>query len=160
MSDVQEPMRKAITLAELRETIGHRSWVSSWIRIDQAMIDEFARVTGDAAFIHVDPERAAQSRFHGTIAHGLLTLSLIPFLMRTTIPPVAGTSMGINYGFDRVRFLSPVPVNGRVRATFMLAEISAREERLLKLTYDVTIELEGTEEPALIARWLLGRWTV
>jgi len=150
--------RPLITLAQLAQRIGSTLGTSDWIRIDQAMIDRFADVTGDDAFIHVDPERAAVTRFHGTIAHGLLTLSLLPLLFRTGAPRLDGMRMGVNYGFDRVRFLTPVPVNSRVRAHFDLFEIAEPKPGFHRITYDVRIELEHAATPAATARWLLGHW--
>ena len=151
-------MREFISLEVLRASIGNPTRASDWLLVDQPMIDAFAQATGDDAFIHVDPERARQTRFRGTIAHGLLTLSLLPLLMRSATPVIKGARMGVNYGYDRVRFLKPVPVDSRIRARFALATLTEPKLRFIRLDYDVTVEIEGNDEPALAARWLLGRW--
>lgn len=154
-----EPTARAtVSFEQLEKYAGKTIGTSTWVRIDQPMIDAFAAVTGDDAFIHVDPIRAAHTRFGGTIAHGLLTLSLLPRLMRSATPLLEGSRMGVNYGFDRVRFITPVPVDARVRAQFDLVEISAPKPRFRRIAYDVTIELEHASVPAATARWLLGHW--
>jgi acyl dehydratase len=150
--------RALVTLDQLAQSLGTTIGISDWVRIDQDMIDRFAGVTGDDAFIHVDPERAAATRFHGTIAHGLLTLSLLPRLLRAATPQLGGTRMSVNYGFDRVRFITPVPVNSRVRGQFDLSDISAPKAGFRRITYDVRVELEHASSPAVTARWLLGHW--
>ena len=150
--------RALVTLDQLAQSLGTTIGISDWVRIDQTMIDQFAGVTGDDAFIHVDPQRAAATRFHGTIAHGLLTLSLLPRLARTATPQLDGTRMSVNYGFDRVRFITPVPVNSRVRAQFDLSDISAPKPGFRRIAYDVRVDLEHASSPAVTARWLLGHW--
>ena len=127
------------------------------VTISREEILAFARQFDPQPF-HTDPERAARTRFGGTIAHGLLTLSLLPRLMRSATPLIEGTRMGVNYGYDRVRFLAPVPVGSRVRAHVALAELTEPKPNFIRLAYDVAVEIEGVEEPALVARWLLGRW--
>lgn len=151
-------MRPTVTLETLRASVGGPPTPSDWLLIDQARIDAFAQVTGDDAFIHIDPERARQTRFGGTIAHGLLTLSLLPLLLRTATPLLEGSTVGVNYGYDRIRFLVPVPVDSRIRALIALAELDEAKPNFVRLGYDVSVEIEGGEEPALVARWLLGRW--
>ncbi len=112
----------ALALDALRARIGREAGASSWITLDQAVIDRFADLTGDRQFIHVDPGRAAaETPFGGTIAHGFLTLSLLSRMGAEALPPLAGRVRGINYGFDRVRFLAPVPAGGRVRGRFVLS---------------------------------------
>ncbi|SCW90640.1 Acyl dehydratase [Sphingobium faniae] len=150
--------RKQITLAEAQASVGAAPTTSDWIVVDQAMIDGFAQVTGDFAFIHTDPERAKHTRFKGTIAHGLLTLSLLPQMMASATPLIEDVKMGVNYGFDRVRFIAPVPVNSRVRALIALVALPEDKPGFFRFTYDVTVELEGSPKPALAARWMLGRW--
>lgn len=151
-------MRPTVTLETLRSSVGGPPSPSEWVLVDQARIDGFAQVTGDDAFIHVDPERARQTRFGGTIAHGLLTLSLLPLLLRTATPVLEGSTMGVNYGYDRIRFLAPVPVDSRIRALVALAELNEAKPGFVRLGYDVSAEIEGCAQPALVARWLLGRW--
>jgi acyl dehydratase len=151
-------MRSEVTLEELRESIGGPPAHSEWHTITQGQVNDFARTTLDKAFIHTDPERALRTRFGGTIAHGLLTLSLLTVMMTEATPAVAGTRMGVNYGFDRIRFVAPVPVGSRVRGTFALAAVDQREPGFFVISYDVIVEIEGAQRPALTARWLLGRW--
>lgn len=149
---------QAITVDELTRRIGAQAPWSDWVCVDQARIDGFAEVTGDDAFIHVDPVRAARTRFKGTIAHGLLILTLLPKLLRTAVPPIAGKRMGVNYGFERVRFIAPVPVGSRVRARFVVADVVESKPKFFVLTYNVTVEMEQSAQPALAATWMLGFW--
>lgn len=151
------PIRQSLPFAEFRSRIGVTT-VSDWVAIPQERIDGFARHTGDDAFIHTDPERAGGTRFRGTIAHGLLTLALLPLLRRTAVPDISDARMSVNYGFDRVRFVAPVPVDSKLRGHFTL--VDAREERpgFAKVTHDVTIEIEGADRPALVSRWTIGHW--
>lgn len=144
---------KQVPAAELAATVG-TSFTSRWLKVDQARIDAFARVTEDELFIHVDPERARATRFGGTIAHGFLTLSLLSAMAYSVLPRIEGAAHGINYGFDRVRFVHPVPSGSRVRAHFLLKAATLRSAREWQLTYDVSVEIEGVEKPALAATWL------
>jgi acyl dehydratase len=142
----------------LRAAVGGPTRHSGWRQVTQALVDDFARVTGDHAFIHTDPGRAAATRFRGTIAHGLLTLSLLTTLLHEAIGHVPGVRMGVNYGFDRIRFIQPVPVGSRIRAAFALIGMEERDAGFFLFTYDVTVEIEGSKRPALAANWLIGRW--
>ena len=144
---------KILTPAELHQNVGE-TFVSHWFVVDQDRIDAFARVTEDEQFIHVDPEKAADSQFGGTVAHGFLTLSLLSPMAYSALPKVQGAAMGVNYGFDRVRFLHPVRSGSRVRAHFLLTTVLKRSEREWQLVYDLTIEIEGVHKPALAATWL------
>lgn len=157
-TDTTQIRRESVTLEQLKSTIGAEPSLSDWIMVDQPMIDRFAQATGDFAFIHTDPERARHTRFRGTIAHGLLTLSLLPKMMESATPLVEGMKMGVNYGFDRVRFVAPVPVGSRVRAHVRLVDLPEEKPGFYRFVYDVTVELENSERPALVARWMLGRW--
>ena len=159
IADIQLPKRLTITLDELRMLQGKLVGSSDWITIDQSMIDHFAQLTGDDAFIHTNPTQAAATRFRGTIAHGLLTLSLLPLMMRTAMPVVLDKRMGVNYGYDRVRFTTPVPVNQRIRGKFSFTGMTERSTGFLLLSYEVKVEIEGCEVPALVAEWLLGVWS-
>ena len=132
--------------------------VSRWFAIDQDRIDAFAEVCEDDQFIHTDPERAAATPFGGTIAHGFLTLSMLSAMAYDAQPLPTGTAMSVNYGFDRVRFLSPVPAGSRVRGRFALAEAEERRPGELTLHWDVIVEIEGSEKPALAARWIGRRY--
>jgi acyl dehydratase len=135
-----------------RDLIG-TELLSNWFEIDQARIDEFARATDDAQWIHVDPERAAAGPFGTTIAHGFLTLSLVVPLFEQALPPLEGYGMTLNYGLNRVRFTAPVPVGSRIRGRFTVEEIEdvAHGEQA---RVAVTIELEGQEKPACVAEAL------
>lgn len=144
----------AVTVQELAEQVGTER-VSDWVEITQAMIDRFAQVTGDDQFIHVDPARAAQTPFGGTIAHGFLLLSLMPMLsQRTATPPVAGVRMGVNYGGNKVRFLQPVRSGARVRGRFKLLKLVERQPGTWEHAQEYTLEIEGEPKPALIAEWI------
>lgn len=129
-----------------------------WVTVDQEMIDGFVTLTGDDAFIHSDPSRAAQTRFKGTIAHGLLILSLLPWLMRSAVPEISDRRMGVNCGFDRVRYIAPVPCGSRVRAQFALKSIEGVGEDFFRLHYGIEVEIDGVDKPALVARWIIGCW--
>lgn len=146
-------MSQAMTKAELFELVGHELGKSDWFAIDQARIDQFADVTEDHQFIHVDPVRAASSPFGSTIAHGMLTLSMIVHLCESFAPDIDGLQMVINYGFDKVRFAAPVKVGKRIRAVAKLLEAKERGGQLIVKT-KVTIEIEGEAKPALVAEWL------
>ncbi|MBN8551897.1 MAG: MaoC family dehydratase [Caulobacterales bacterium] len=143
-----------ITTDELIARIGQEVGVSDWIEIDQARIDAFAACTEDHQFIHVDPVRAIETPFGGTIAHGFLTLSLMSQMSYQAAPVLAGLAMGVNYGFDKLRFIQPVRAGSRVRGRFKL--ISAEEKGVGRwlIKNEVTVEIEGGDKPALIAEWL------
>ncbi len=134
--------------------IGREAGLSDWIVVDQKMIDSFADTTRDHQYIHVDPLRAAQTPFGATIAHGFLTLSLLSILQEMAMPVLANQKMGINYGFDRVRFVAPVRSGARIRGRFTLADATLRKPGLVMLTHDVIVEIEGEAKPALTASWL------
>ena len=148
-------MRDGGVVARLQAMVGQELGVSGWREVTQAAIDGFADVTGDDQFIHVDPVRAAQTPFGGTVAHGFLTLSLLSILAREAIPATAERRMGINYGLDRVRFLAPVPSGARVRGRFTLTECTPREAGEVRLRYAATVEIEGMSKPALLADWIV-----
>ena len=143
-----------VTPAQMKESIGTEH-VSDWVDVTQAMIDRFAEATGDDQFIHVDPVRAAETPFGGTIAHGFLTLSLMPMLSaRTDLPRLEGARMGVNYGGNSVRFLSPVRSGARVRGRFRLVDCIEKRPGQYQLTHAFTVEIEGQDKPALIAEWI------
>ncbi|WP_219415537.1 MaoC family dehydratase [Pseudonocardia nigra] len=137
---------------ELREAAGSQLGVSDWVTVDQSHIDTFAEATGDHQWIHVDQERAKAGPFGTTIAHGFLTLSLLPVLV-SQIYKIENVKMGINYGLNKVRFTSPVPVGSKVRGSIELLEV-ADVAGGVQLTNKVTVEIEGSERPALVAEWL------
>lgn len=144
-----------LTLASLGEHVGQELGVSDWVTIDQARIDSFASCTGDHQWIHVDVERAKrESPFRGTIAHGYLTLSMIASLsMQIGIIP-KGVAAGLNYGIDKVRFLTPVPAGARVRLRVVLVGIEPKDGGQVIMKTQNTLEVEGAEKPALIAETL------
>lgn len=133
--------------------VGQTLGLSRWITLDQPRIDAFAEVTEDRQFLHVDPVRAAETPFGGTIAHGFLTLSMLPTLAYEALPEVTGATASLNYGFDRLRFLAPVPAGARIRARFDLAEAVHVPDHLT-LHMDVTMEVARSDRPALAARWI------
>ncbi|RWX79106.1 MaoC family dehydratase [Neorhizobium lilium] len=145
---------REISLAEMPGLLGQEVGVSDWITVDQTMIDLFADATQDHQFIHVDPVRAAESPFGGTIAHGFLTLSLLSAMNFESIPKIREQTVGINYGFDRIRFVSPVRSGSRVRGRFTLADCRFRGAGMLMTTYDVAVEIENERKPALTASWI------
>jgi acyl dehydratase len=144
---------KKVPADELKAMVG-RSFVSRWLTVDQERIDAFAKVTEDEQFIHVDPARARATTFGGTVAHGFLTLSLLSAMAYGALPRIEGAVHGVNYGFDRVRFVHPVRSGSRVRAHFTLLAVTQRSEREWQLTYEVSVEIEGAHKPALAAQWL------
>ncbi|RZJ17442.1 MAG: MaoC family dehydratase [Brevundimonas sp.] len=140
--------------SDLQSLIGQEVGVSRWITIDQARIDAFARITEDEQFIHVDPERARATPFGGTIVHGFLTLSLASAMSYDAVAPLEGVVMGVNYGFDKLRFLAPVPAGSRVRGRFKLLSAEDKGGGRWLLKHELTVEIDGAEKPALIAEWL------
>lgn len=149
------PDRKPyITVAELPAAVGSEVGLSPWRMVTQQMIDQFAAATDDHQFIHVDPVRAAaETPFGGTIAHGFLLLSLLSAMANDTLPPLEGSNMAINHGFENLRFSAPVKTGARIRARFVLASMKARPSGMIQMNYDVTIEIENSQKPALTARW-------
>ena len=144
-----------LTLAELGERVGQELGVSDWVAIDQASIDAFASCTGDHQWVHVDVERAKrESPFRGPIAHGYLTLAMVaPLSMQIGVIP-KDVAAGLNYGIDKVRFLAPVPAGARVRLRVILAGIEAKDGGQAIMRTQNTLEVEGSEKPALIAETL------
>ncbi|MFB6416519.1 MULTISPECIES: MaoC family dehydratase [Bradyrhizobium] len=144
-----------ITREAYQAMVGKEIGVSSWHLIDQPRIDTYADVTEDHQFIHVDPERARkETAFGTTIAHGFLTMSMLSVMSYEVMPAIAGTTMGVNYGFDKLRFISPVRSGKRVRGRFVLAEARLRKPNELQSRTNVTVEIEGEDKPALVADWL------
>ena len=146
---------KTVSFDELAANQGKEIGLSPWRVVSQKMIDQFADATDDHQFIHVDPERAArETAFGGTIAHGFLSLSLLSAMTFETLPQLEGASVGINHGFDKIRFIAPVKSGARIRTRFVLANVNARPSGWVHIDYDVTIEIENSAKPALTARWL------
>jgi acyl dehydratase len=142
-------------LAELKALVGSTVGTSDWLTIDQARIDQFAAVTGDDQWIHVDPVRAAAGMFGTTVAHGFLTLSMLPFFGRSSYK-VSGVRMTVNYGLNRVRFPAPVPVNSRLRAHYKLISFEPIEGGV-QVVNEVTVEREGQTKPVCVAE-SVGRY--
>ena len=139
----------------MKDRIGQELGVSDWVTVDQDMIDKFAEATGDHQFIHVDVEKAKMTPFGGTIAHGFLTLSLLPRLAaEADMPRPEGVKMGVNYGGNKVRFLTPVKSGSRVRGRFKLLDIEEKRPGQWQQTQEFTVEIEGESKPALIAEWI------
>jgi acyl dehydratase len=144
-----------VSLETYQKMVGHEVGVSSWHVLDQRRIDVYADVIEDHQFIHVDPARAkAETSFGTTIAHGFLTMSLMSIMSYEVMPVIEGTTMGVNYGFDKLRFISPVRSGSRVRGRFKLAEATLRKPKELQSRTHVTVEIEGEDKPALVADWI------
>lgn len=147
-------MSREISLKDVKGLVGQEVGVSDWITVDQTMIDTFAEATQDHQFIHVDPVRAAaESPFGGTIAHGFLTLSLLSAMNYDALPRIREQTLGLNYGFDKIRFGSPVRTGKRVRGHFTLTDMRLRGAAMMMTTYDITVEIENERKPALTAVW-------
>jgi len=142
------------SLDEIRARVGQEIGLSSWLAVDQDRIDLFAEATEDRQFIHTDPAAAAQTPFGGTIAHGFLSLSLLSRMGAEVMLAPEGVKMALNYGLDRVRFLAPVRSGKRVRGRFTLDSVEERAPGQWLFRYQVTVEIEGEEKPALTAAWL------
>ena len=145
---------KYVPLSALRARVGEEIGGSEWLTIGQDRIDAFADLCGDHQFIHVDPERAAETPFGGTIAHGFLTVSLLTWFAAAVRPRIEGTRHSVNYGFDRLRFVAPVPAGGRVRGRFHLTRLDESVPGEVTQHYKVTVEIEGGKRPALVADWI------
>jgi acyl dehydratase len=147
-------MTKPMTIAEYHARVGTSFGASEWYLIDQARIDDFAKNTEDFQFIHIDTERAKDTPFGTTIAHGFLTLSMLSAMFYDVVPDIIGSKMGVNYGFDKIRFLAPVKAGARIRCHFTLQEL--RESRPGEVTnvWEVKVEIENEDKPALIAKWI------
>ena len=143
-------------IARLKDWVGKELAVTEWLVVDQERIDAFAAATGDDQWIHVDRERVArESPYRTTVAHGFLTLSLLPRFLKEAVE-IQGARMGINYGLNRVRLTGPVPAGSRVRARFRLAAAEAIEQGV-QTVWNVTVEREGEDKPVLVAEWITRR---
>jgi acyl dehydratase len=142
------------SIEEIVGRVGSEVGVSDWLTVDQARIDAFADVTEDRQFIHVDPEAAARTPFGGTVAHGFLTLSLLSRMAADAMLRPDGAKMGVNYGFERVRFMAPVRSGGRVRGRFRLDRFEEKRPGRWQFVHHVTVEIEGEDKPALVADWI------
>jgi acyl dehydratase len=143
-----------VPAAELKDYVGKELGCSEWLTIDQERINLFAEATGDFQFIHVDPAKAAQTPFGSTIAHGFLSLSLIPKLMEDILVMPEGLKMVVNYGLDSVRFIQPVKVDSKVRLKVELSEVTEKKPGQLLLKAIATLDIEGMDKPAYVAESL------
>ena len=150
-------MKTYQTLAELADCVGQEVASSDWLTITQQQINLFAEATGDHQWIHVDPEKAAKGPFGGPIAHGFLTLSLIPKFFESSFQ-IIGSRMGVNYGLNKVRFTSPVPVGSRLRAHMKLLATQPIDNDGIQMTWEVTVEREGAAKPVCVAELLVRRY--
>ena len=141
-------------LEEIRAKVGQELGASDWIEVPQGRIDQFAEATEDRQFIHIDEDLAKQTPFGGTIAHGFLSLSLLSRMGADVMLVPEGTKMAVNYGLDKVRFLKPVPSGTKVRGRFVFTDMTEKAPGQLLMKYNVTVEIDGDDKPALIADWL------
>jgi len=147
--------KPAVERDEYMKMVGTEVGVSSWHLVDQRRIDAFADITEDHQFIHVDPERAIrETPFGSTVAHGFLTVSLLSVFSYEALPKISGATRGVNYGFDKLRFVSPVRAGSRLRGRFTLMEAKLRGPEELISRTSVSVEIEGEAKPALVADWI------
>lgn len=147
-------MVTTIKKEDVQQYIGFESEPTAWHLVNQSQIDQFAECTFDRQFIHVDPVKAKDTPFGSTIAHGFLTLSMLSHFAESYSVMIDGFYMGVNSGFDKVRFLAPVKVNSRIRAKAKIVEIEEKNPGQFRFTTEVTIEIEGEGKPAMVAEWI------
>ena len=147
-------MALTLSVDQLNDYIGEEVGISEWLLVDQERINQFAEATGDHQYIHVDSERAAQTPFVSTIAHGFLTMSLMVLMGYEGSTKLKNSVMGINYGFDKLRFINPVKVNSKIRGRFRLISAEEKNTNQWLLKHNITVEIAGEEKPALVAEWL------
>ena len=147
-------MKTFAKLQDLQAQVGQEIGVSEWIGVDQKRIDQFAQATGDHQWIHIDPVKAAAGPFGKTIAHGFLVLSMLAKLSASADLQLQGATMGMNYGFDKVRMTNPVRSGSRIRGRFVLKDIVERAPGQWLTTMAVAVEVEGQSKPAIVAEWL------
>ena len=145
---------KSVKPEQLKDYVGKETGISDWTTIDQNRINIFADVTEDHQFIHVNPAAAAKTPFGGTVAHGFLTLSMLSHFAKNTVLVLEGVKMGVNYGFDKVRFMAPVKTGKRIRGHFTLMSADEKAPGQWQFKYAVKVEIEGEDKPALMAEWL------
>jgi len=144
---------------ELDSYVGYTAEPTDWFLVTQEQINAFADTTKDHQFIHVDPERAKETPFGGTIAHGFLTLSMVSYFSSQFSIILDNAVMGVNYGFDKIRFMAPVPVDSEIRARAKVKSIEKKAPGQYLVRYDVTVDIKGHEKPALVAEWLAMQFT-
>jgi len=152
---------KMVKTSELAGLVGTKIGTSDWVEVSQERINKFADVTEDHQFIHIDEEAAKMTPFGGTIAHGFLTLSMLSKLAESSTLTLEGIKMGVNYGFEKVRFINPVPSGSKIRGHFVLKSAEQKKPGQTQLHYDVSVEIEGAGEdkPALVAEWITRQFT-
>lgn len=150
-------MRVFENLAALKPCVGEEIAVSDWVKVTQSRIDQFAEATGDHQWIHVDPERAAKGPFGTTIAHGYLTLSLLPLFTQSALE-LRGVRMSVNYGLNRVRFPAPVPVDSELRARLRLLSLEDIDRGGVQMTVEITVERKGGDRPVCVAEAVSRRY--
>jgi len=146
---------KVVPKDQMVEQIGTKLEPGAWVTLEQERINTFADCTEDHQFIHIDEEKAAQTPFGGTIAHGFLTLSMLVKMTEETGIMPENTIMGMNYGFDKIRFLAPVRAGKRVRAHCEIANVARKDDSRFLTTQTISVEIEGEDTPALVAQWLV-----
>lgn len=149
---------RSVPLQELKTQVGQELGVSGWYTLDQTKIQAFADLTDDHMFLHVDEPRAKATPFGSTIAHGFFTLSMVAAMAYQVVPSVEGVRMGVNYGLNKVRFISAVKSGKRVRGRFKLKALDTLPDGRAQITNDVTVEIEGETKPALAAEWITMVW--
>ena len=147
-------MPKVIKKTEIEQYVGHICEPTDWFEVTQEQVNIFADCTLDRQFIHIDPEAAAETPFGGTIAHGFLTLSMLAYFSQSFSLSIEGSYMGVNKGFNKVRFVAPVAVGSRIRCHTTVAEINEKKPGQYDFKMDISIEIEGGDKPALVAEWL------
>ena len=150
-------MKTFQTLKELQALVGQEVAVSDWLTITQEQVNQFAQATGDHQWIHVDEDKAKAGPFGGTIAHGFLTLSLLPRFFESSLH-VVESRMGVNYGLNKVRFIAPVPVGSRLRARMKLLQCDPIDNNGMQMTWEVTVEREGSSKPVCVAESIARRY--
>jgi len=150
-------MKTFQSLKELQALVGQEVAVSDWLTITQEQVNQFAQATGDHQWIHVDVDKAKAGPFGGTIAHGFLTLSLLPKFFESSLH-VVESRMGVNYGLNKVRFIAPVPVGSRLRARMKLLQCDPIDNNGMQMTWEVTVEREGSSKPVCVAESIARRY--
>jgi acyl dehydratase len=150
-----EGTARPLSIEEFKSMIGAPVGISTWHRLTQSAINIFADITSDLQYIHVDEARAKEGPFGGTIAHGMLSLSMISVMFYEAVPPVEGVATSVNYGFDKVRFLSPVPSGAELNGTFTLFAVEDRGKGQYLFRYTVTMQAKGAAKAAVHAEWLV-----
>lgn len=145
---------KIVNREELKSCVGEQLETTDWFTVTQEQINQFADCTLDHQFIHIDPEKAKDTPFGSTIAHGFLSLSMLAHFAETFTVVIEGVYMGVNYGFNKVRFIAPVKVDSRIRCHAKLKDAIEKKPGQFMLTYDVEVEIEGVDKPALQAEWI------